>query len=648
MSSTNARPGRGDPIAPRVRPLPGAPSLEYERKEAKSLVRQIRAGDADALLRVKLAHPASLRDRHPNELRLADAQHVIAREYGFTSWPRLVTYFEEMQRHRRAPRYSSPDDTLDRLEAKARYVIQRHQRGDPFVARELAHFVPRFYGRPAAEILATPITDDDARLVVAREQRRASWEELVERANASRARRDRTMWEDEHTPFARARSAIRAADVEALAAIIDEHPELLTPSAVDSEWRVTLVSIAVSVECDAKTPDARRVTDFLASRGADVQRELDERLLGFPHDRERMIQRIRWYLERGANPNWMPPNGITVLEHAIVRYRDAASVDLIAERVTPRRALWIAAGLGDVAGVRSFIAGKAKLTAAGRLNRPDHMAMASLGFLPPNQEAGDLEIMWEAFQIAGWNERWAAMDVLLEAGLPVDYAPAGGWPLVLEAVGNTLLPFAEYLVRRGAELDRDWPGYGSARAFARQRVMIDHDPHSETARRLLAICGAGTLDEVLAELDAKRASPPPLEQRTLRAMQLAADDAARQGQSSVTTENLLVGVLRVSGGVFAQFLMGTGIDMPKLRAMLGARLIPDSDPLAGQELPRDTAAESAIQAANAEADARRRQAVSPLHLLSGILSQRTAPGAMLLAEAGASEARMAELLKGSL
>jgi ATP-dependent Clp protease ATP-binding subunit ClpA len=131
-------------------------------------------------------------------------------------------------------------------------------------------------------------------------------------------------------------------------------------------------------------------------------------------------------------------------------------------------------------------------------------------------------------------------------------------------------------------------------------------------------------------------------------MQLAADDAARQGQSSVTTENLLVGVLRVSAGVFAQFLMGTGTDMPKLRAMLGARLLPDCDPLAGEELPRDADAEAAVQTAIAEADARRREGVSPLHLLSGILSKRTALGATLLAEAGASEVRMAELLKGTL
>ena len=57
---------------------------------------------------------------------------------------------------------------------------------------------------------------------------------------------------------------------------------------------------------------------------------------------------VRWYLDRGANPDWLPPNGITVLEHAIARYRNGTSVDLIAQRVRPRQALWIAAGLGDV------------------------------------------------------------------------------------------------------------------------------------------------------------------------------------------------------------------------------------------------------------------------------------------------------------
>lgn len=641
MSSTNPAPLRGDPIARDVRPLPPAPSLEYERKGAKALLRQIRAGDADALRRVHATHPAALRDRRPDELKLAEAQHLIAREYGFASWPRLVEYFEELERHRNAPRHSSPDDGIERFEAFARDIVRRHQRGDWIVARELAHFVPRFYARPIAEILATPITDDEARLVVARERRRVSWDELIERASASRARRVHDMWESTNTPLGRARIAIRNRDVDALAAMLDEHPELITPSVVDREWRQTLARMALSFERDAESPDARRVTDLLASRGVDVQRELDERLLGWPHDESRP-EIVRWYLDRGANPNWIPSNGITVLEHAIVRYMNGACVDLIAERVTPRRALWIAAGLGDVAGVRSFIAGKGKLTREGRMNRPDTMAMGKMfAGLPPHHDADDLEIMWEAFQIAGWNERWDAMDALLEAGLSVDHAPIA-WPLVIEAVGNLHVPLAAFLVSRGADLDREWgpAANGSTRSLARSRVQ--NDPTSEDARRLLSICDAGTLEAVLAEMDATRQSPPPLEERTIRAMQLAADDAARQGQSAVTTENMLVGLLRVLDGVFAEFFMGAGTDMPKLRALIGTRLLPDRDPLVGQELPADALADAAVRVAAAEADARRRESVSPVHLLSGILDQQTGPGARLLAEVGTTAAAWRE------
>jgi hypothetical protein len=488
MSSTNPTPQRGETIARDVRALPNAPSLEYERKEAKALLKQLRAGEADALRRVHATHPVALRNRRPEELKLADAQHVIAREYGFASWPRLVEYFDELERHRNAPRHNSSDNGAQ-FEDIAQSVIRRHQRGDPIVARELAHFVPRFYKRPIAEILATPITEDEARLVVARERRRVSWDELTERANASRARYDRSMWESETTPFAQARSAMRDRDLDALAALLDDHPELLTPSVIEREWRQTLAGMALSFEYESKTAEARRVTDLLASRGVDVQRELDERLLGWPQDRGRP-ETVRWNLDRGANPNWLPPNGITVLEHAIVRYNSAACVDLIAARVTPPSALWIAAGLGDVARVRSFVAGNGRLTPEARLNRPDLMAMAVMFFgLPPHHEADDLEIMWEAFQIAGWNGRWATMDALLDAGLPVDHAPIA-WPLVMEAAGNLLVPLAEYLVSRGADLDRQWPPYESARAFARSHVK--NNPENEDAQRLLSICDAGT------------------------------------------------------------------------------------------------------------------------------------------------------------
>ena len=627
MSSTNS--ARGEPIARDVRPLPANPSLEYERKEAKALLRQLHASDPDGLSRVRSAHPIALRNRSPAALQLADAQHVIAREYGFASWPKLVGYFEELERHRNAPRHNSSDTFPEHFEANARRLLRQHQRGDALVGQMLAHFVPRFYGRPVAEILATPITEDDARLAFARQHRRASWQELVERANASRAIQDREgPWESRDTPWRRAWEVIRGHDIPALKTLLDAHPELLTPSVIDKEWRRTLAGTAIAIEGNARTPEARRVTDFLASLGLDVQLELNRQLLGWAGREARMNEQLQWFLDRGADPNWMPPNGVTVLEHAIVRYWNGECVDLIAKRVTPRRAFWIAAGLGDVDGLRRYIAGQGKLTAEARENRPDLMAMAVRWWLglPPNGEADDLEIMGEAFQIAGWNGRWAVMDVLLESGYPIDHDKPLGGPLVGYAVGNMMIPLAEYLVSRGADLDRPWGSNGTPREMARSHVQ--RWPDNEDARRMVALCSAGSPEQILAEVDAKRPSPPPPDEAAARALTLAADDAARMGQSAVSTENMLVGILRLTRGIpsaalFPTVLAYSGADMPRLKSLLESRLLPDADPLLGEELPADAGAAAAAQAAVSIADERHRENFTQFHLVAGIIGKES-------------------------
>lgn len=56
------------------RNLPARPSLEYLKKEAKELLDDLQRRDPVA--------------------RLADAQHALAREYGFASWPKLKAHVE--------------------------------------------------------------------------------------------------------------------------------------------------------------------------------------------------------------------------------------------------------------------------------------------------------------------------------------------------------------------------------------------------------------------------------------------------------------------------------------------------------------------------------------------------------------------------
>lgn len=58
--------------------LPQHPNLEHLRKQAKALLLELQRRD-----------PA---------LQLADAQHALAREYGFLSWPTLKTHVESLAR----------------------------------------------------------------------------------------------------------------------------------------------------------------------------------------------------------------------------------------------------------------------------------------------------------------------------------------------------------------------------------------------------------------------------------------------------------------------------------------------------------------------------------------------------------------------
>ena len=70
-----------------VRRLPVRPNLEQLQRQAKELLRAVRAGDANAIADMRGHHPDSI---DPSAAKLADAQLVLARTYGASSWPRLV------------------------------------------------------------------------------------------------------------------------------------------------------------------------------------------------------------------------------------------------------------------------------------------------------------------------------------------------------------------------------------------------------------------------------------------------------------------------------------------------------------------------------------------------------------------------------
>lgn len=78
-----------------AQPLPDRPDPDHLRRQARTLQRAVRAGDPDAAARVEQRLPGGLpADR--SEFGLSEAQLVLAREYGFPSWPRLKAYLRTL------------------------------------------------------------------------------------------------------------------------------------------------------------------------------------------------------------------------------------------------------------------------------------------------------------------------------------------------------------------------------------------------------------------------------------------------------------------------------------------------------------------------------------------------------------------------
>ena len=80
---------------PFVEPLPSTPDLDKQKKRAKTLMRGYCRGDDEAVARVRALHP---NPPDPAGFKLSDAQLVVARGYGFASWPKLKRKIEALTR----------------------------------------------------------------------------------------------------------------------------------------------------------------------------------------------------------------------------------------------------------------------------------------------------------------------------------------------------------------------------------------------------------------------------------------------------------------------------------------------------------------------------------------------------------------------
>jgi hypothetical protein len=580
-----------------VRPLPARPNLEFERKQAKKLLALLHKGDPQALARVRAKLKQSA-DTAPDEIQLSDAQFTIAREYGFTSWPRLVEYFETLAIHelsgQRAP-YAH-----ERLENSPKWILRGHAGKLPWTAAALSRFVPRFYGRSAADTFASGITQEEAQLVAARMHRFPSWQAYLDSV-----RPDPDRWHDD-SPRRQAFRAVKARDLDALKRLLVAHPELTQVTNPAEPWASSILYSVIHSEMRWPRGNNREDSEWLVTTGLDLTSALNWLLLCFMRTDTQVIQ---WLLDHGADPNWVPPNGIPVLEHAIYRYWNGEAVDLIARRVQARDSLWIAAGLGDVTVVKRYFDKNGKLTDAAREHRPDFTAM---GYLPSPSSFGDsdLDILWESFMLAAWNDRFTVMDMLLDHGLPIDYSswdqPFIGW-----AIFEGRAPLVEYLIKRGANVD----------AHLRESVEegFARRPNDPARQRILELCSGRPADEVIREYEERRdkrvmQTAPQVE----KAFDYAKLDALHLGLAAVSPENLFVGLMR-EDGMAVYPVVASGVDLLKLRQALGQRFEGAGDPPAG--MTADDECRAILMAARKEAELRKHGHLTTVHMFYALMRQ---------------------------
>ena len=161
--------------------LPARPSLEQLRKQAKELLRAYRAGATGAVERFRAQISRLTDPAPPDEMILADAQFVLAREYGFENWA-------ELARHVAAAQLA--EGRLRQFEQLAKDFVAAYQ-GDAEAIQRLNDIFPRSLTQeqlremvrqrasaPSGETY--DFTLADALSFVARQHGFESWARLIE------------------------------------------------------------------------------------------------------------------------------------------------------------------------------------------------------------------------------------------------------------------------------------------------------------------------------------------------------------------------------------------------------------------------------------------------------------------------------------
>ncbi len=420
-------------------------NLEQQKKQARELLRAIRAGNPGALARLRGRHlrwadvdDAAVR----REAALHDAQFVIARENGFASWTKLKLYAEAGPQARHTRLFVADVQWIaDRVQG----LLRTRQSAGPAALEQIREWHPRFSGCSDEEIRQSPFTESDAQLVYAREHGFDSWDDLVQRVNLLASAANAGAAE----PFLAAFRALESRNAAALQSLLRAHPRLAKERGTNGN---SLLNLAVSLAAKGDPDVGLALVETLLAAGGDVNDPNDRGwtpLHSAAYSNQCAI--AARLIESGADLDAEAhgSGGTPLIAALFWGHREVADV-LGLHSAAPGN-LRAAAGLGDRELLEKCFSGEKTLTfeagAARGFYRPHS------GFPDWQPSADPQEVLDEALVWACKSGRTEVLARLVRAGARLDADPYRGTPLIWAAVRNRM-ETAEWLLDHGAPVNQ--------------------------------------------------------------------------------------------------------------------------------------------------------------------------------------------------
>jgi ankyrin repeat protein len=420
-------------------------NIEQQEKQARELLRAIRSGNADALDRLRRHHArwVALDEGSVRQLvSLHDAQFVLAREQGFASWPKLKAYAEPSSRSRHARLFVADMAWItDRVHG----LLRTRYSAGPAALEQIREWHPRFSEKSDEEIRQAPFTEEDARLVHAREHGFETWDDMTSRVNLLASIPATATTE----PFMAAFAALQSGDVAGFEALLRTNPRLASERGTNGN---TLLNLAVSFAGKPDRKGGLSPIEALLEAGSDVNEGNDRGwtpLHAAAYANKPKIAAL--LIEKGAalDAEAHGAGGTPLIAALFWGHREVA--DLLGRYSTAPGNLRAAAGLGLPALVDACVNPDGTLT-------PE--ACAARGFYRPHSgfpdwqpSTGRQEVLDEALVWACKSDRLVVLERLVKAGARLNADPYRGTPLIWAAACNRKETVA-WLLDHGANIDQ--------------------------------------------------------------------------------------------------------------------------------------------------------------------------------------------------